>query len=61
MLESRRRDTIGAGAWSMLLVVDGARDARFALVRCSSSNTFGPLPATGYEPLTGGSDAIALS
>jgi hypothetical protein len=33
----------------------------FARDRCSSSSTWGPFPATGYDPLMGGSKATAES
>lgn len=36
-------------------------DRLFALARWISSSTLGPLPATGYEPLTGGSRATIES
>ena len=42
IVSSRRRGTLGGGA-AILPVVD----CLFALVRCISSSTFGPLPATG--------------
>lgn len=48
----RSRGILGAGA-----DMPADKDCRCALLRWMSSNTFGPLPATGYEPFTGGAEA----
>lgn len=59
IMSSRYLGTSGAAA---TLVCRRALEVSLcALERCISSSTFGPFPATGYEPLTGGSKAMAES
>jgi hypothetical protein len=53
---SRGRGTLGPGA-----MLDFCRESFRALDRRISSRTFGPFPATGYDPFTGASDATDFS
>ena len=68
---SRYRGTLGAAAAVAAAVAAAAaatldwglvsRASLRALDRWISSKTLGPLPATGYDPLTGGADATMES